>query len=94
MVLFPAMPVLGAEVGRPSRRGTIPDSVDGDDSESGEVPVGGGIHEVDDPACGGGSRAGGCECSCGIELGHLNGKVQRLEDFVRLLVAYAGLARW
>ena len=35
VVLLPAVPVLGAAVGRPSRGRTIPDSVDVDDSESG-----------------------------------------------------------
>ena len=47
-----------------------------------------------DPACGGGGRAGRCECSCEAELGHLNAKARKLEDLVRLLVPSAGLARW
>ena len=47
-----------------------------------------------DPACRGGSRADRCRCSCGEELGHLNGKMRRLEELVRLLVADAGLASW
>ena len=75
--------------GRRAREGTIPDSVDGGDSEIDED-----LEFNKDPACGGGSRAGRCECSCGAELGHLNWKVWRLEDLVRLLIADAVLAGW
>ena len=49
---------------------------------------------MNDPACGGGSRAGGCKCSCEEELEHLSGKVWKLEDLVCLLVVSAGLAGW
>ena len=95
VVLFPAVPVLGGEVGRQTRVSAVPDSVEGDDSdlEGGGVGAAGGAVDLD-PACGGGSRAGGCECSCEAELGHLNRKVRKLEELVRLLVADAGLAGW
>ena len=83
VVLFPAVPVSAETVVRCAREGTVPDSVDGDEADLSM-----------DPACGGGSRAGGCECSSQAELGHLNGKVRKLEDMVRLLIADAGLAGW
>ena len=94
MVLFPAVPALPMERGRPVREGTVPDSVDGDDSESDDGLGDTGILGTNDPACGGGSRDGRCECSCEAELGHLNRKVGKLKDLVRLHVAGAGLARW
>ena len=94
VVLFPTVPVLEAAVVRPSRGGAVPDSVDGGDSEFGEAPESDGVYGINKPACGGGDRAGGYECSCEVELGHLNGKVRRLEDLVRLLIADAGLAGW
>ena len=94
-VLFPAVPAT-PEVGGgyPLRERTIPCSVDGDVSDVDDDISNLGVVGSNDPACGGGSRAGGCECSCGAELGHLSGKVRRLEDMVRLLVASAGLAGW
>ena len=95
VVLFPAVPAV-RPVGRGlARAGTVPDSVDGGESDLGKDlgdDVGGAFD--DNPACGGGSRAGGCVCSCEAELGHLNGKVRKLEEMVRLLVANAGLAEW
>ena len=95
MVLFSAVPVLTRGVGRRSQQGTVPDSVDGGDSDLGvgNGDATDGVADLD-PACGRGSRAGGCVCSCEEELGHLNGKVWKLEDLVRLLVASAGLAGW
>ena len=81
VVLFPAVPVLPAAGGHPVCEGTIPDSVD-DDSEFGDDPRDAGGPRDDDPACGGGSRAGGYGCSCEAELGHLNGKFRQLEDMV------------
>ena len=92
-MLFLAVPVATAAASRRSREGTVPDSVDGSNSEFGE-DVGGIDPGFENPAGGGGGRAGGCECSCEVELGHLNGKVRKLEDLVRLLVASAGLASW
>ena len=94
VVLVPAVPVLPATGGGHFHEGTVSDSVDG-----GELVFGDGLcadnnGDLDDPAGGGGSRAGGCECSCKEEFGYLNGKVQRLEDMVRLLIASAGLTRW
>ena len=66
---------------------------DGDsDFDEGLSNLGG--YEADDPACGGGGRAGGCIYSFETELGHLNGKVQKLEDLIRLLIADSGLAGW
>ena len=94
MVLFPAVPALPTERGRPVREGTVPDSVDGDYSEDDDGLGDTGTLRMNDPACGGGSRDGRCVCSCEAELGHLNGKVRKLEDLVRLLVASAGLAGW
>ena len=94
VVLFPTVPGLPGAGERPLREGTILDSVDGGDSEFGDGVSDVGGFETNDPACGKGSRAGGCEYSCGAELGHLNGKVRKLEDLVRLLIADAGLAGW
>ena len=94
VVLFPAVPILETAVGCPSRGGTVPDSVDGDVSDLGEDPGDGVGPGEYDPACGGGSRDGGCECSFEAELGYLSGKVRKLEDLVCLLVADAGLAGW
>ena len=51
-------------------------------------------NETNDPLCGGGGRAGRCECSCEAELWYLNGKVWKLEDLVCLLVADPGLVGW
>ena len=93
VVLVPAVPELPVIVGRSVREGTVPDSVDGGDLEPSN-DVDGIDPDFDDPACGGGGRDGRYECSCEAELGHLSGKVRRLEDLVRLLVADAGLARW
>ena len=89
VVLFPAVPVLPSAVRSLPRAGTVPDSVDG-----GESDLDDGDESDEDPACGGGSRAGGCACSCATELGHLSGKIRKLEDMVGLLVASAGLAGW
>ena len=73
VVLFPAVPVVAAAVGRHVREGTVPDSVDGGDSDFNKDREDAGGKDFDeDPACGGGSRAGGCVCSCEAELGHLN----------------------
>ena len=94
LLLFPALPVLPSLGGRPVREGTVPDSVDGGVSDFGGDPEDGDDFGIDDPAYGGGSRAGGCGCSCGAELGHLNEKFRRLEDMICLLLAGAGLARW
>ena len=95
LVLFPGVPVRTAATGHRFRGGTVPDSVDGGESDVDGDDDGVANGEAGlDPACGGGSRAGGCECSCEAELGHLNGKVWKLEDLVRLLVASAGLAGW
>ena len=95
VVLFPAVPVLPSARRNIPRAGTVPDSVDGEESDLGEdLGDANGAGFDEDPACGGGGRAGGCVCSCKAELGHLNGKVRKLEDMVRLLIANAGLAGW
>ena len=83
LVLFPAVLVLPSAMGNLSRGVTVSESVDRGESESGDCLVGATDFDVrKDPACGGGSRAGRCECSCEAELGHLNGKVRKLEDIV------------
>ena len=82
---------------RPQRtvqEGTVPDNVDGGDSVFDDDLSDLGGYEANDPACGGGNRDGGCECFCEAELGHLNRKVRKLKDLVRLLFANAGLAGW
>ena len=94
VVLFPVGPVLPALPSRPVCKGTVLNSVGGTDSLFNEDPMRDDDLKIHDPACGGGGRGGECECSCKGELGHLIGKVRRLEDIVRLLVASAGLARW
>ena len=86
--------MVGMGVGCPIHGGTVPDSVDSDDLDFEAGPVDSAIPDGVDPACSGGSRDGGCKYSCERELGHLNGKVYRLEDLVRLLVADTGLAGW
>ena len=94
MVLFPAVLALLTERGCPVREGTVPDSVEGDDSEDDDGFSDTGILGTNDPACDGGSRDGGCVCSCKAELGHLNVRVRKLENMVCLLVTNAGLAEW
>ena len=68
--------------------------MDGDLSDLVSDPGSDDDEVMNDPACGGGSRTGGCECSCESELGHLNGMHRKLEDLVRLLLADARLAGW
>ena len=94
VVLFPMIPALPAMEDRPDREGTILDSVDGGDSDFGDGLVNVYDFEANDPTCDEGSRDGGCECSCEAEIRHLNRKVQKLEDLVRLLIVDAGLAGW
>ena len=94
MAVVPAVLMVPVGERRPVREGTVRDSVDGGDSDADIDPDDLGNFEDLDPACVGGSRAGGCGCSCGDELGHQNDKVRKLEELVRLLVAGAGLAGW
>ena len=94
VVLFPAVPALPTERGRTVQEGTVPDSVDGDDSEDDDGLDDTGDLGMNDPNCGGGSGDDRYVCSCKAELGHLNGKVRKLEDLVRLLVASVGLVGW
>ena len=96
VVLFPVAPATPMAGESPVRGGTVPDSVDGRDSDSifgGDLDGVGGF-EARDPACGGGSRDGGCVCSCEVELVHLSRKVWKLDELVHLLVVSAGLAGW
>ena len=78
VVLFPGVRALPVERGRPVREGTVPDSVDGDDSEDDGGLGDTGVLKMNDSACGGGSGDGRCVCSYETELWHLNGKVKKL----------------
>ena len=78
VVLFPAVPLLGVAEGCPVHEETVPDSADGGELVLDDDLIGIFDSELDDPACGGGSRAGRCECSYEAELVHLNRKVRRL----------------
>lgn len=74
VVLFPVVPMLPTAMSCPVREGMVPDTLDGDDSDF-DDELGDNGYVPNDPACGGGSKAGRWEYSCGEELGHLNGKV-------------------